>query len=429
MKELIIKTDSLTARVMIVAIVAAVCVLTYFAALWNFASAIAWRLDPAAPEAAVLAPYLVELSPTDPTTQLFVGQYYEKSFEPGSEELALAAYRRSVELSPHNYIYRLALAKALSSAGDYDNALREFEMALELAPNNSNVQWAFGNFLVRRGRIDEGFALIGKAAAANEGFATPAVTLALQIFEGDLNKMRSAMADSQNLDAAMALQLTAAKRYDDALACWRAMSAGGMTDRVRQFGEVLAERFVGMRAYGPAAKVLGDIYGRPPARPGLVNDPGFESGVKMRDAGTFEWVIGKGSEPQITLTETGVHQGRYSLLVIFNSFATADFREISQIVLVEPNTDYEFELWYRSDLKTQAGYYWEAIDANNGTLLVRTPALANTAGWAAAKASFRTGAASDAVMLRFLRDGCVGPTCPTVGRIAFDDITIRRSKE
>jgi hypothetical protein len=412
------------ARMMILAIAAAVCIVTYFAARWNFANAIAWRLDPAAPEAAFLAPYLVELSPNDPTTHFFLAQYHEKSFEPGSEELALSAYRRSVELSPHNYIYRLALAKALSSAGDYDAALAEFEKALELAPNNSNVQWAFGNFLVRRGRIEEGFAMIGMAAAANEGYAMPAVTLALQVFEGDVNRIRSVMADSQNLNAALAVQLTSAKRYDEALERWRAMLSGGLTDRVVTFGNSLVERFVGMRAFVPAAKVLEDLRGGPPARVGAVNDPGFESGVKMRDAGTFDWVIGSGAEPKITLTESGVHQGQYSLLVMFNSFATADFREISQIVLVKPNTDHEFGLWYRSDLKTQASYYWEVVDAVNGTLLARTPDLMPAAEWASAKASFRTTATTDAVMIRFRRDGCVGPTCPTVGRIAFDDVTI-----
>lgn len=426
MKGLTLKTRNVFGRVLLVTAVIAACVTAYFAVRWNFASAIAWRLDPAAPEAALLAPYLVEISPGDPTAHFFLAQFHEKSFEPGSEELAIASYRRAVELSPQNYVYRLALAKALSSAGDTDAADAEFERAVELAPHNSNVQWVYGNFLIRQGRSEDGFRMIATAVEGNEGYAMPAVTLAMQIFEGDVERIRAAMPDSENLEFALALNLVSAKRFDDAMSAWRRISAAGMTDKVRTFGSSMAERFIGFKSYAAGAAVLKDIGGKPVADLGAVNDPGFEAGVKMRDAGTFEWQIGKGAEPQITLTESSVRAGRYSLLIIFNSFATADFREVSQIVLAEPNVEYEFEVWYRSELKTEAKYYWEVIDAASSAPLTRTPALVPSAEWAPAKASFKLPAGGDAVMLRFVREGCVGPTCPTAGRIAFDDITLRK---
>lgn len=426
MKSLSFNTRSTPARILLAAAVLAACGIAYFAVQWNFASAIAWRLDPAAPEAALLAPYLVEISPRDPTAHFFLAQFHEKSFEPGSEELAIASYRRAVELSPQNYIYRLALAKALSSAGEFDAAALEFQRTLELAPNNSNVQWVYGNFLIRRGAVDDGFRMIARAVEGNEGYAMPAVALAMQIFEGDVDKLRTAMPDSENLEMALALNLVSAKRFDDAMAAWRRISAAGMTERIRTFGSSMADRFIGMKSYAAGAAIMKDISGRPAAEAGTVNDPGFEAGVKMRDAGTFDWQIGKGAEPQITLTESGVRAGRYSLLVIFNSFATADFREISQIVLAEPNVEYELEVWYRSDLKTDAKYYWEVLDAATGAPLARTPALGATAEWTSAKAAFKLPAGGDAVKLQFVRDGCVGPTCPTTGRIAFDDITVRK---
>ncbi|QQS32212.1 MAG: tetratricopeptide repeat protein [Acidobacteriota bacterium] len=426
MKDLTLKTRNVFGRILLVAAVIAACAVAYFGVQWNFASAIAWRLDPAAPEAALLAPYLVEISPRDPTAHFFLAQFHEKSFEPGSEELAIASYRRAVELSPQNYVYRLALAKALSSAGEADAAAAEYERTIELAPNNSNVQWVYGNFLIRQGRSDEGFRMISAALYGNDGYAMPAITLAMQIFEGDLSKLRNALGGSDNLEMALAYYLVNDKRYDDAMAAWQTVVDRGKTEKTAMFSESLADRFIGARRFAPAAVILNNLNGKPVAEAGAVNDPGFEAGVKMRDAGTFEWQIGKGAEPQITLTESGVRSGRYSLLIIFNSFATADFREVSQIVLAEPNMVYEFEAWYRSDLKTDAKYYWEVTDATAGALLARTAALAPSAEWAPAKASFKLPAGGDAVILRFVRDGCVGPTCPTAGRIAFDDITLRK---
>lgn len=426
MKDLTLKTHNASGRILLAAAVIGACVTAYFAVQWNFASAIAWRLDPAAPEAALLAPYLVEISPNDPTAHFFLAQFHEKSFEPGSEELAIASYRRAVELSPQNYVYRLALAKALSSAGEADAAAAEFERTAELAPHNSNVQWVYGNFLIRQGRADEGFRMISAALSGNDGYAMPALTLAMQIFEGDLAKLRNALGDSDNLEMALAFYLVNDKRFDDAVAAWQKVIDRGKTDKTAMFSESLADRFIGAKRYSHAAKILQDLSGKPVAETGSVNDPGFEAGIKMRDAGTFDWQIGKGTDPQITLTESGVRGGRYSLLIIFNSFATADFREVSQIVLAEPNTEYELEVWYRSDLKTDARYHWDVLDGATNVTLAKTPELKPTSEWTAAKATFRVPQGSDAVMIRFMREGCVGPTCPTAGRIAFDDITLRK---
>ncbi|MBX3293462.1 MAG: hypothetical protein KF881_11300 [Acidobacteria bacterium] len=398
----------------------------YFAVQWNFASAIAWRLDPAAPEAALLAPYLVEISPNDPTAHFFLAQFHEKSFEPGSEELAIASYRRAVELSPQNYVYRLALAKALSSAGEADAAAAEFERTAELAPHNSNVQWVYGNFLIRQGRADEGFRMISAAVESDERYSMPAATIALQVFEGDLGRLRAALGDETNLEMALAFHLVPEKRFDEAMAAWRKVFDRAMNEKTGAFSDALADRMIGMKRYSLAATIRKELISRSVAETGSVNDPGFEAGIKMRDAGTFDWQIGKGTDPQITLTESGVRGGRYSLLIIFNSFATADFREVSQIVLAEPNTEYELEVWYRSDLKTDARYHWDVLDGATNVTLAKTPELKPTSEWTAAKATFRVPQGSDAVMIRFMREGCVGPTCPTAGRIAFDDITLRK---
>jgi len=53
---------------------------------------------------------------------------------------AVAAFRTSVKMKPHNVRYRVALARALELKGDKKNALVEAKQALGTEPNNSAIQ-------------------------------------------------------------------------------------------------------------------------------------------------------------------------------------------------------------------------------------------------------------------------------------------------
>ena len=90
---------------------------------------------------------------------------------------------------------------------------------------------------------------------------------------------------------------------------------------------------------------------------------GFENGVKLRSAGPFEWQIGDAPEPQIGLSETQKHGGRYGLTIVFSTFRPEAYRGISQLLAVEPGARYRLDAWYKSNLKTEAKYQWQVIDA------------------------------------------------------------------
>ena len=141
-------------------------------------------------------------------------------------------------------------------------------------------------------------------------------------------------------------------------------------------------------------------------------------------AGTFEWQIAAGLQPQIVLSGAQKNSGNNSLFIIFNSDAAADFRTISQTVAVEPGRSYELELFYRSDLKTAAEFKWEVVDTADGKQIAVSGPVAIKSDWAPLRVGFKVPAASDGVIIRFARTGC-GAVCAVNGNLWFDDVTLK----
>jgi len=416
------------ARVAFVTAAALSVIATLFFVKWHFASAVAVRLDPRVTESKQIADWLTGLAPADPQTHLAAGRVFEKTLDPSDLARAITEYEAAVALSPNDYILRLDLGRAYSLNGDADKAHVSYARAIELAPNYASVQWAYGNSLVRQGKTDEGFSLIAKAAASDQIYARNAVVSALQVFDGDVALVRKALGDGPEINGPLALALAAEGRYAEAVSAWDRFSfLNKDPEKWIPLARKLSTDLAGAKRFRDAATVTSTLLPQEtkPAT-GMVANGGFENGVKVRNAEMFEWQIGDGGHPQIGLGENQPHGGRFSLSVIFNTVDPAAFRSISQTVPVEPAATYEFEAWYRSDLKTSAVFKWEIVDAATSTVIAATAAMPPTADWALIKVRFATSGGSDGVIVRLARDGCGAVSCPVAGKISFDDIAIRQ---
>ena len=354
------------------AAVAIVCIASaWFFVKWNFANVVASALDTERPESKIVVESLVEMAPDDPQTHFIAARLFEKTFDDADLAKSLTEYETATALSPNNYLLWLELGKARDSGGDRPSAGAAFHRALELAPNYSAVQWAYGNSLIRQGNSDHGFALIAKAAASDPQYSNPAVAIALQLFDGNVGQVRSVLGDSAEANAALASVLAAGNRFDDAFDAWSQLAADDKRTKFKQIGGKLVEQLITAKKFQLASRVTGDLLSDDSEKTvlGQISNGGFENGVKLRNAGIFEWQIAEGAEPQIGLSEGQPHSGKYSLLMAFNTFNTVAFRPVSQTVPVVPGASYEFEVFYKSDLKSTAAFKWEIADASTGTAI------------------------------------------------------------
>ena len=150
------------------ALLAAVAAAVYFGAKWSYANAVSAHTD-----RLELAELARSLSPSDPQTNYAVGVLLDDTFDPSSVAGSVAAFKSAVDAGPHIFLLWLRYAQALERSGDRTAARDLYEKALALAPNYAEVQWAYGNFLIRNGESDAGFAYAAKAAAAAASIVPP----------------------------------------------------------------------------------------------------------------------------------------------------------------------------------------------------------------------------------------------------------------
>ena len=416
---------------MILIAAAILCVAaTWFFIRWNFANAVASRLDPRLPESKLVIDWLLDVGPSDPQTHYAAASIYEKTFDPGDLTRSLSEYELATALSPYNYVMWINLAKSRSLNGDAVGAEAAYARALKLAPNYAAVQWAYGNFLVRDGRADDGFAMVAKAAASNPEYSRTAIITALQIFDGDIVQVRGALGDTDITNAALTMALAGQNRFDESYDAWSKLSPEKKLDEFKKLGESLAARMAEAKKFQIAARIAAYLQPNDADKPvvGQIANGGFENGVKLRGAGLFEWQIAEGAEPQIGLSESQKRSGKYGLSIVFNSFESAGFRPISQTVAVVPGAEYEFEGFYRSDLKTTATLKWEIADAATTATIASTPPMALAGDWTTLKVKFTVPAGGDGVIIRLAREGCNGPACRITGKLSFDDFSISRQE-
>lgn len=424
----ILKLDSRLFRYVLIVVALAGAITAWFFIKWNFVNIIASRIDTKLPESKPVVDWLTKTAPNDPATHLVAARVFERTFESGDLERSLLEHEMETALSPYNYLAWLDLGRVRSLSGDMEGSLAAYQRALTLAPNYATVQWACGNSLIRQGETSEGFSLIAKAAESRNTYTEPAVQTAWQIFDGDMDSIRQALGNTNSTNAALAAVLAGQSYFDQAFEAWSQLPDTDKRGKFRQLGEKLIEKFAAGKKFQVAAKVTSSLRVSESERPeiGQISNGGFEDGVKLRDASLFEWQIAAGTQPQIGLSEDGPHSGKFSLRIMFSSFETSAFRSISQTIAVVPGAEYEFEAFYSSNLRTSAILKWEIANALTAAPIASTQALTPAVDWTPLKVKFLVPADCDGLIIRLVREGCAGPSCPINGDVGFDDISLKQ---
>ena len=364
------------------------------------------------------------LAPGDPLARNAHAAVLEKTFNMDAIARSLAEYEAAVALSPHDYRLWLGLGRARERDGDRAGAEQAYRRAEELAPNYSRIHWALGNLLVRDGRTDEGFARIRRAAETDATFAAPAVSAAWLAFDGDVQRVSAALGDGENTRVELARNLAAQKRFDEAFAVWNSIPAESRRERFAEQAKALAERAFGEDRFRIALDVSNE-FAEVPSRLNEVTNGGFESPIKPKAAGPFDWKNIDGGYPQVGPTSGQKKAGEACLLIRFGDPTNLDFRTISQTIAVEPGRRYSLSLSHRSELKTQAVFRWEVVTGTSGDKLAATEPLAPAKEWIDSTIEFTVPAGTDAITIRLVRENCTAPICTAAGTIWFDDFVLR----
>jgi tetratricopeptide (TPR) repeat protein len=417
-----IRTDSTNAKIALAAAVSGLILFGFFTIKWSLANTIA--KNSVYKEISQVA---VDWSPNDPQTYYSLAAIDEKTLIPDDFPRAVENYEKAVADSPNNYLLWLASGRARERNGNVEGAEKALRKAVELAPNYSENHWTLGNILLRQGKNDEAFTEIRQAAETDDKYVNPAVSTAWQVFDGDISAISSKIGDSPEIKSALSIFSAKQQRFDEALNFWNALPENDKKTKFKQNGSDLVNAFIAGKKYRSASIVQSQISEAETDKitVGKFTNPSFETNVNPVNTSTFEWQLGDAGQPQIGVDNKQKHDGNQSLVIVFNSTDGKDFRQISQTVAVESGKKYQFQTFYRSELKANSTVKWEISDASDNKILASTSPISANSEWHNLTADFTTLPATEAVNVRLVRVSCGSSPCPISGKIWFDEFSLQ----
>lgn len=324
-----------------------------------------------------------------------LGRYRQLDFEHSDLVLAISYYRRALAIDPRSAEYWMGLAGAHEASGDPERALHAFEAAKSAYPISAEVEWRYGNFLLRRGQQSAAFAEIRRGVATDHRLATLGISRCWRATRDIQEILDEAMPADGEVYLAMLDFLVGEHEGDAALAVWNRLLALHTSLELRRAFPLLEELIQrervaeALHVWQQALEAAGVV--RPnSAGESLVWDGGFERDFSN---GGFGWRQKEVAGAAFEFDTESHHSGARSLRVSFDGTANLDFAHLTQLVPVEPRHRYRFAAFLRTEgISTDSGIRFAIFDPRRPSVLSHLTAdLVGTHAWTPQEFEFIAG--------------------------------------
>ncbi|HEX5707271.1 MAG TPA: tetratricopeptide repeat protein [Pyrinomonadaceae bacterium] len=374
----------------------------------------------------------VRVAPGDPYAHLKLARVNFRTLLPERTVEAMREYELAASLAPNDYLVWLEMGRVRESAGDAEGGERALRRATELAPNYALPRWYLGNLLLRAGRDREAFEELSRAGDADPALRPQVFNFAWRIYEGDIPRVLEAVGRSPQARAQLATYLLYHQRLDEAVQLWKSLSADERHEQ-QAAGQQITAAFFDARRFRTALELYREqatAEGAPVPTAGKVLNGGFEEDIGPSSPYIFGWRVVPAPPTQIAIDPRAGRSGARSLRISFSSVASFDHKNVAQLVVVEPGARYRLTYSVRSDgLQSASTLLVDVVDAGeSGTVLAQSPPLAiGTNDWQQQVVEFSAPPRSEAVFVRLNRAPCMSAAgCPIFGKVWYDDFNLER---
>ncbi len=338
-----------------------------------------------------------------------IAQVSQKLLPLDQQAKTIAEYEKAVSLSPNDYRFWMALGTAHEQSGDSAKGEQALRRAVALAPSYSFPRWYLGNLLLRSGRYEEAFTELRKAAEADTELEPQQFNALWAVYSNDFAALKKALGEDSHTRARFARYLLGLQRFEDGLSFWDSLSADEKKLN-RDIGHSMVALLLNVRRYHDAVDVWNDVAmnERYKAELGKVFDGSFEEAINYTPDMVFGWQVKTAPQLQIGIDPTKSNAGARSLRLAFQVRAKLESLNVSQLVPVEPNSEYDFEYYFTTEqLETGSAPMIQVIDAADGAGFASSPqAPSGNNPWTRMNLSFKTGEKTEAVLLKIVRVPC-----------------------
>ena len=304
----------------------------------------------------------------------------------------------------------------------HPDALLAFNEAVRRAPYYGHPKWQRGNYLLRTGIYEEGFADLRTAAASNQTLIPSLIDLAwgLSRQNEELTKQWAGIIDDK-MRVAFARFLATHGQGSAAIEQFRASRVVSLEARRQLISDLIASN-----AFREAFEIWRGM-DRPDNRLTAIHDGDFESVTTFDNSG-FGWRFAQSSQgARMSLDPNKRQSGKQSLLVTFLGYSEPTAVLLSQLLLVEPHKSYRVRFSVLTENLITGGLPLITIydAANEKNTLGQSAAIGpENVRWQPLSFDFQTGDQTEAVELRLQRQPCKVGTCPVFGSLWLDNFVI-----
>ena len=309
---------------------------------------------------------------------------------------AADAYLRAAAINPLDPANWDGLASAHLQMGETEKAEAALRAGLAAMPHSPDAAWRLANFLLLRGRSTEAVPYL-RVAATSEPSMRPAVfDLAWKILPGPEPILRDVVPTSVEARSDYLRFLLGRKKLIEAYEVWRELQthrSDALLGLGYRYVETLAIAGLGTEAARVWQEILAGT-GRAWAKPAgeLLTNGDFEAELLNKG---LDWRLREGPGYTVSPDNFVLQHGSRSLQVAFDGSANTHFAGVWQLVPVEPNSDYRFRGYIKTEnVTTDSGlrFLIATVAGPHGESFHRyTENRVGTDPWTLEQLDFRTG--------------------------------------
>jgi tetratricopeptide (TPR) repeat protein len=357
-----------------------------------------------------------------------LGWFHQNDFASLDFDEAIANYQLALQRNPRSADYWMDLASAWEATGEIERAREAFGRAREAHPISGEIAWRLGNFHLRQEELATGFSEIRRALELDSKLTRLAVSLCWRAGGRVEDILENALPSSLE-PRLLALEYFVSQReIEPALTTWETALRTGKTVELRRV-VAFVDMLLGQRRLDTArtvwdqALVAAGFVAPASDPPPLVFDGGFATEPLN---GGFGWRVLPAPGTRADFDEGDFRSEPRSLRLHFDGTTNVSFRNVWQLVPVEPNRPYRFSGYLRTEsVSTDSGIrFWITDAINRGALDVQTHNVVGSQPWALEELVFTTSPETRLVRIDVLRIPSRKLDNKLSGQVWIDDIAL-----
>ncbi len=345
--------------------------------------------------------------------------------EKGDFAAALPYAELAVKLMPHNDAAWQVLGQAQDGNGEAAAAEKSLQRAVELAPRNSDANWALANLLLRLNRVEESVQPFGRAGEMNASLYPLAFDLLWQVGGKRLDLLRAIAGTKFEAQTALLQFFAEQNLFDEAASLFKTLDRrkAKLDPQCAQFINTL----IGRKQFALARSAWLDLAGGADRSDGnLLWNGGFELPPVLPPLNQFDWFLGESKFARFGFEAERGRAGSVALKVIFQGRDTTSLNgETFQLVAVTPGVQYRLECFAKAEnLVTPEGPRL-AIRNAGAVLATSAPVEPGSQDWQHLQLVFTVPLENAGINITLVRIPKYAYDEPTSGVIWFDDFVLR----